>query len=326
VVARLSSLVVASVLAGLHPASASAVTVRTAQFQLGAVALRDVSVAVRDVGAGYETCVTAKISGASVSACGALRLVNGQLLVRRGHARLVIPGQDGDGATLATTTVVADLSGNLSRLELDLRGTATTARVELHSGHASATLRQLALPFAVHTSLANGELQIAEAAPLIVRVGGAMVAAFGATVELAPTITLHAGWPHWRAEIAWTGVALGAVLSTATGGRVVGTGALDGELAFRGNGTNATLVRGVANAAGGDLKLTDGAWIGRLAASARGQDLSIHRRIAATLADFAYSRLALVFGTDPAVQISLDGRGKRIAQDLDLVVNVRSLP
>jgi len=319
--------VLASVLAGLHPASAAGdLTIHTARFQLGSLALRDVSVTVRERGAGYVTCVTAMIGAAHVDACGALQLVNGQMMVQRGRARLVIPRQDWDGATLTTTTVAADVSGNLSRLELDLRGTAKTELADLHAGHARATLRQLELPFSVHASLANGGLEIVEAAPLIVRVGGASLAAFGSTLELAPTITLHAGWPHWRADVAWSGVELGSLLSAATGGRVAGTGVLDGELAFRGNGATVTLARGIAIATGGELELTDMAWRDRLVASLRERDLAIHRRVAATLSDFAYSRLALVFGADPAVQISINGRGKHIAQDLDLVVNVRSQP
>jgi hypothetical protein len=95
---------------------------------------------------------------------------------------------------------------------------------------------------------------------------------------------------------------------------------------LQGDGANVTLAGGLAVASGGELRLTDAAWRDRLAASAWDKDLAIHRRVAAALADFAYSRLTLAFGADPTVQLSINGRGKRVAQDLDLVVNVRSQP
>jgi len=327
VVSKLSLLVLVLLVAGSAPARAAGdVTLHTARLQLGSLELRDVSVVVHDRGHGYETCVSANIRAAHLDACGSLTTVNGQLLVERGHAELVIPGQDWDGATLAQTTVSADVSGNLSRLELRLRGTARTALVDLHAGPARAMLRELDLPFAVLATFDRVELKIGEEAPLIVRVGGATLSAVGASVDLAPTITLHAGWPRWQADVAWSGVELGPVLDAASGGRLAGTGALDGQLAFRGDGANVTLIGGHAAASDGELRLADATWRDRLAASARDKDLAIHRRVAATLADFAYSRLTLAFGADPTVQISINGRGKRVAQDLDLVVNVRSQP
>jgi hypothetical protein len=166
---------------------------------------------------------------------------------------------------------------------------------------------------------------VTEDAPLIVHVGAAKVAALGTSIAVAPTITVHAGWPHWRAEIAWGGVDLGPVLRAATGGRIAGTGALSGVLAFRGDRGEVTLARGVASAGEGELQLSDAGWRARLAETARG-GVAIHDRIAATLSDFTYSRFQMVFGADPIVRFAIAGRGKRIAQDLDLVVNVRSQP
>jgi hypothetical protein len=62
--------------------------------------------------------------------------------------------------------------------------------------------------------------------------------------------------------------------------------------------------------------------------SASATGFALHQRIAATLADFEFLRLAAVLhpaGSDPDLQITVQGRGKQIAQDLDLTINLRGL-
>jgi hypothetical protein len=252
-----------------------------------------------------------------------LQYRNGQLFVRRGRVTLVIPRRTSDRMSLATTTVTTALSGNLSTLDLELAGSVKTEQLALHAPLAHATLHDLALPFSVRVRRTDGALQITEAAPLIVRVGKSSLAAADAKLAVSPVITLHPGWPHWRVDLAWSGVELGPALAAASRGRISGSGSLAGELAFRGDGTDVQLVRGFALAQrGGELRITDPALRASLVSSFRDR-LAIQQRLAATLSDFAYSTLAMTFGPDPLIQISIRGRGKRVAQDLTLAVNFR---
>ena len=123
------------------------------------------------------------------------------------------------------------------------------------------------------------------------------------------------------------GVDLHRVLASFAHGRADGRGALDGEIAIRIAGTGASLQHAALRARPrGTLQLSDPAWRSQASASATG--LALHQRIAATLAEFEYLRLAAVLhpaGSDPDVQITTAGRGKRIAQDLDLTINLRGV-
>lgn len=125
--------------------------------------------------------------------------------------------------------------------------------------------------------------------------------------------------------------AASANVSIHTGGLQLGSVSLrdvtvtvhTGELAFRGNGTDVQLVRGFAMVQrGGELRITDPVLRASLVSAFRDR-LAIQQRLASTLSDFAYSTLAMTFGADPLIHISIRGRGKRVAQDLYLAVNLR---
>jgi dicarboxylate transporter DctA-like protein len=122
-------------------------------------------------------------------------------------------------------------------------------------------------------------------------------------------------------------LALHRVLGSFARGHADGSGALDGELALRLAATGASLQRAMLHARPrGTVQLSDPAWRAQVSASATG--FALHQRIAATLADFEYGRLAAVLhpeGSDPDLQISVQGHGKQIAQDLDLTINLRGL-
>lgn len=122
-------------------------------------------------------------------------------------------------------------------------------------------------------------------------------------------------------------LALHRVLGAVARGHADGSGALDGELALRIADAGVSLQRAVLRARPrGTVQLSDPAWRAQVSASATG--FALHQRIAATLADFEYLRLAAVLhpaGSDPDLQITVQGRGKQIAQDLDLTINVRGL-
>jgi hypothetical protein len=319
------ALLVPALVVGARPAAAvtADVEVHTPLLTLGALELRDVTVRVRERGKGHETCIHASIPPARITACGTLDTVRGQVMLRDGRATLVFPARDGETAKIARTTITARISGNLSTLDLSLTGTVKTARADLRSQLVSATLRGVTLPFAVRVKRVRGELTITEDAPLVVKLGGATLSAAEATIPIAPTIVLHAGWPRWRADITWAGLELAPALAAASGGRVAGTGRLAGELLFRGERADVTLVGGRALATGGQLRLADTALRERLAAAVNGK-VAIQQRIGAALADFRYRRLSITIGDDPAARIELTGQGNRIPQVLDLTVNVRS--
>jgi hypothetical protein len=117
------------------------------------------------------------------------------------------------------------------------------------------------------------------------------------------------------------------VLGSLARGHADGSGALDGELALRITDAGASLQRAVLSARPlGTLQLSDPAWRAQVSASVTG--FALHQRIVATLADFEYLRLAAVVhpeGSDPDLQITVRGHGKRIAQDLDLTINLRGI-
>jgi len=53
------------------------------------------------------------------------------------------------------------------------------------------------------------------------------------------------------------------------------------------------------------------------------KDAPGYQRIGAALADFRFSKLAVVIGDEPDVHLEVRGQGKRIPQQIDLVLNVR---
>lgn len=306
-------------------AAAANISVHTGGLQLGSVSLRDVTVSVHTVEDGAETCVWAALGVARIRGCGLLQNRRGQLLVRHGRVTLVVPHQRSADISLATTTVTTSLDGNLSSLDLALTGSVTSDELALHTTLAGATLRAITLPFSVRLHRANGALQITETSPLVFRIGKSSLALADTELPISPVITLHPGWPHWRLDVAWSGVELDPALATATGGRVSGTGSLSGELAFQGDASDVRLARGFALVPrGGELRITDATLRARLVSSVHDR-LGIQQRVAATLTDFAYSSLTMTFDAR-RIQVSVRGRGRHVAQDVDLTVNLRKSP
>jgi len=123
------------------------------------------------------------------------------------------------------------------------------------------------------------------------------------------------------------GAQLGKMLVLASDGKLEGSGLIDGELALRVDGRGVTVGRGALQArAAGAFRVRDAAWANRLTASIHG--VEVHRRIENALSDFAYDRLALVVrapGSDPDATLVLHGRGKRVAQELAITVNLRGV-
>ena len=149
------------------------------------------------------------------------------------------------------------------------------------------------------------------------RITDARVAVLGGEVQALPfaigasDITIHA-----------EGLAVADVLALASGDRVTGSGLLDGNFVLH----RGTLGRAVfAARAPGVIRLRDPLWpkVANLDTSP-----ALQRRILLALSDFAYDRWTIDVqppGGDPESTILLHGRGVRIAQELDLTLNLRGL-
>lgn len=480
----------------LAPAGPSVdLTATSDAVALGPAVARDVHASIRDDAGALRACAAGRVGAAAVEICaalprsldalralravdtrwtaaadgwqlrgrGALAWTDG-LELRSGHAELTAQALHGRGATVRGAAIAADLTGRLSALELDVRGVAQAAQLELRDGAALTTAVGLRVPFVGRLALVDGALRATPHRPVVatahsasiqilgqipgqspgqppgsaIELAGPALAAFDADrtiaidAHLAPPRTLR--WSaraariggaelrapsgtliarrtlRWRAaEARWAGLwirepsgtvelaastrhtatwtaitgpgpievgagelrahhspagwsldagraealggelvvepaaaapdrpldvvihahdlALHRVLGSFARGHADGSGALDGELVLRLAATGASLQRAMLHARPrGTVQLSDPAWRAQVSASATG--FALHQRIAATLADFEYGRLAAVLhpaGSDPDLQITVQGHGKRIAQDLDLTINLRGL-
>jgi hypothetical protein len=115
----------------------------------------------------------------------------------------------------------------------------------------------------------------------------------------------------------------------AIGPRVDGRGVLDGELAVRATDQGWELQRASLHGRGrGAIRVSDARLRERVAKSAAASQFALHERIAGSLIDFEYAQLGIVLGprgADPELRVSTRGRGKRVPQELDLVINVRGV-
>ncbi len=122
------------------------------------------------------------------------------------------------------------------------------------------------------------------------------------------------------------GLALARLLEPAHG-ELEGTGVLDADVAFAHDGSGFSLVQAAVRARGrGELRFRDLTSKKELGDVVR--SLAVHRRVAATLSDFAYDRLELrvrPVGRGPESTLVLHGRGNQIAQELDLVINLHGV-
>jgi hypothetical protein len=274
--------------------------------------------------AGAAVCVSTELDGAKIVACGDVHVKNGAWSMRSARTKIAVPARATRDATIGEASITAELAGSFADRAFEAKGEARIARVELRTAVATATFRDVRVPFDVRIRMVGGKLTIVPTHPLAVTIGAAALEADGASVAIRPEITIRGAWPHWRAEIAWRGVELGAVVDTLTRGRVWGTGVIDGDLLLVADRTDVTLASGAVRARHrGRLRITDPDWQARLAGGSAG-DLAIHERVAGALAELDYTELGFVLGGDPPVRMTLRGRGVRIPQDLELVVNLRS--
>jgi len=157
------------------------------------------------------------------------------------------------------------------------------------------------------------------------RIVGGNVQAMGGVLSVGSVVE----GPHERLDVMVNvrGVQLQRVLAGISRGHIDGTGMLDGELGLSSDESGWSLTGGSLRGRGtGAIRVADAEWRRRAAAST--SQYALHQRIAGALADFEYSQLAVALGPQaagPDLRISTRGRGKRVLQELDLVINLRGV-
>lgn len=242
------------------------------------------------------------------------------------------------GRRFTATTVRAEVTGDLTRQELVARGTMRARRVDA----SSYVLRDASLPFAIRATRVAEGYQITSAEPFVIAAAGADLELRGKRVPFEDTtITARGAIALGRTRIAagsprdqrsermhlrlgLRDVSLEPLLQVATDGRLQGTGVLDGHLDIEVAPRTWAITKGALRARGhGALRVTDASLRRRAASGATG--LAVHQRIAAALTEFEYTRLDLVLGEDPDLRVSMFGRGKRVQQEIDLVMDIRGV-
>ena len=123
------------------------------------------------------------------------------------------------------------------------------------------------------------------------------------------------------------GLDLAQVLAIVGRGRVEASGLLDGQVAVRADDHGLAITSAALRSRhAGGIRVPAFDWSKQALASVTG--IALHSRIVATLADFAYDRLSIELhprGAEPEARVVMSGHAKRLAQELDLVVNLRGV-
>jgi hypothetical protein len=107
--------------------------------------------------------------------------------------------------------------------------------------------------------------------------------------------------------------------------RARGTGVLDGLVVLRAGEIERV---DLASRGRGAFQIGERRWIDHAVASVAAGNVAVLERIGGALADFEFTRLALNLtphSAGPSLRVSVHGTGQRVAQELDVIVNVRGL-
>lgn len=306
--------------------------------------------ALRDLRA-LDVAWQARDPDAGWTAHGRGRVVReaGAIAIERGHVELEVAVDDDRVA------VSAALAGPLDALA------ATGTLRAAHLAVGTASLRDVTLPFEVRGRVVDTpaprppasaaaraaaaiattaheprhRLELITDAPLVattrggtVRLSGSDLVFGGARLTARGRLALAGGAIELRAapgrgaralafDLDVEGVRLDPFLAKASEGQIRGTGLLDGRLAFELADTGWAI-------RGGALRARRGGRLEVAAAAAQSGGV-VEERILGALADFAYRRLTLAVGRDPQLRLELAGRGRRVPQELTIVLNVRGI-
>ena len=162
-----------------------------------------------------------------------------------------------------------------------------------------------------------------ELVPNEVRVTSGQVQLLGGELVVAP-FSLRSETP-FDVAMRLDGLSVAQVVSFATGGHVVGSGALDGQLVVHHDASGFGLERATVHArSGGELHVREPRWPQLTSPAA----MSLQRRLAIAFTDLQYDRLTCVLqppGHDPEAILSLHGRATRVPQEIDLAINLRGV-
>ncbi len=235
----------------------------------------------------------------------------------------------GGGTVVRGGIAHADVTGDLATRTFTARGELKAASVV----NGRIRLNGARLPFDLAGALRDG-LSLRSEQQVVLSATSGVATAFGKALRLETpvviargattlgTTELAAGGDGQMLELVTKlhGVPLDRVLRATTKDRVRATGLLDGELVFTLDAGELALVGGsLAARAPGHLRTAS------LAGKGDASGIAVQRRIADTLADFRYSQLTLSVGGDADLRLSVRGRGRRVAQAIDVDVNVRGL-
>jgi hypothetical protein len=164
----------------------------------------------------------------------------------------------------------------------------------------------------------RGELVLVTEADRWLLARGSVVA-YGGKIAIARPVAVSA-----PIELDVRGIQLGSVLGVVST-KTKGSGVLDGAITVRGGELErfALRARGV-----GAFQVGDPAWVESAVTSIAAGHVAVSQRVGGALADFEYAKLGVVLTpttSGPALRIELHGTGRRVRQELDLVINVRGL-
>lgn len=323
-------------------------------LHLGLVEVVDAAASVRGPLTAIRACATGRVQTAQVDAClaldarqhqsaelslaahdarfsatggGLVRFTNDGVTLENGHIDATVPALAVRGVALQALALHADVTADLGRRSFHVDGA-------MHAGELAASkvvLHDVSLPVSFDGDLDT--LALHSDASLVASAANATITAMGRSLRIdhpvlrgtgtlaLSNVQITAGAAESAFEIATTlrGIPLDDVVSMATHDRVRATGLLDGTLAF-----------GIDEHG---LSLVDASLAARTAGTLRAKELDgitiasfeVHKRVAAALADFAYTNLTLALDDPSTLRLSLAGRGKRVMQELAVDINVRGL-
>jgi hypothetical protein len=315
---------------GTITASSIDLVAHSPQWQIGHILLTDVVATARDGERGVRTCVRGIVNEATVEACtnlphslsalGDLHALDIAMRVRSdawtadGWGRVTWPDH-GEVRALAWTAHDLRIAG--------LQLAEPTGTIDM-TGAGAHTMAWTAIRGAGPLELGAGQLVLRDV-PIGIGVARLEVQAMGGLLDAQPFTTQL----HFPIDLAVSahGIELGRVLEALAKGHVEGKGVLDGQLALRLAETGPELERAEVHARGrGTIRVGDPDWRAKIAKTT--DVLDLQRRIANALTDFEYSDLSAVLGppgSSAELRITSHGRGRKVAQRVELIVNVRGV-
>jgi hypothetical protein len=231
------------------------------------------------------------------------RLIVGDgIQLAAGHVEVTLPRARYGGAEMTDVVLVADASGDLSRGQVDVQGTARAARIDI------------------------GPLQLTDASVPVSLSGESILVGDGRAGLLGGLLTsepFELDGSSVHVVLRARQLQLDALLSRTA--RVSGTGLVDGTLEIDHGSEGIELSRGELHATGpGGLRLEDARLRERIAKEE--SPLAVHAVLAGAVTDFRYDSLVAELrprGSANELTLTARGHGRKNQQELEIAINVR---